>query len=289
MGRPRVSVVVPVHNEAERLPACLEAIAAQDLPPEWVEVLVVDGGSGDGTDDVARRLLADRPWAGAAVLHSASGDRSSNLNVGLDGARAPVLVRVDGRSRIPPHYLGRCLDVLERRPDVAVVGGSQRAVAPAGRPAEVGVARALNNRWATGLARYRRAAGSGEADTVYLGAYRVEQLRAVGGWHRDLAVNEDFDLNRRLRRFGTVWFDAGLAVDYVPRSSLRALLRQYWDFGVGKARYWRVSGDRPRPRQVVLLTAPAVAAAGFVAVLAALGPTAAASFAAAGVALAVAV
>jgi len=267
MANPRVTVVIPVRNEAGRLDDCLAALAAQDLPAAFVEGLVVDGGSTDGTVDDAERLLSGPGWWRPRILHSPAGDRSSNLNVGLAAASAPIVVRVDARSRVPRHYLRRCMLLLDSRPDVAVVGGRQRAIAAGRRPLDVGVARALNNRWGMGLARYRRAGTSGIADTVYLGAYRSAQLRAAGGWRTDLAVNEDFDLNRRLRRQGVVWFDADLTVAYVPRSSIPGLLRQYWDFGTGKARYWRLSGDRPRPRQVLLLTAPVVA----------LGVTAAAS------------
>ena len=262
MARPRVTVVIPVRNEEERLPACLEAVAAQDLPPEQVEVLVIDGGSSDRTVELARRLLFGRGWARAEVLHSPAGDRSSNLNHGLAHAATPVIVRVDARSRVPAHYVRRCLELLTERPDVAVVGGRQHAIAAGRGPVAAGVARALNNRWGMGLSRYRRARTSGEAETVYLGAYRTAQLREAGGWRTDFTVNEDFDLNRRLAPFGKVWFDADLTVAYVPRSSLLGLLRQYWAFGTGKARYWRMSGDRPLPRQAVLLAAPLVGVAG---------------------------
>lgn len=274
MVRPLVTVVIPVRDEAERLPACLEAVAAQDLAPGLVEVLVIDGGSTDGTVDAARRLLAGRGWARAEVLHSPAGDRSSNLNCGLAAASAALVVRVDARSRIPAHYLRWCAKLLEERTDIAVVGGRQRAVASGTRAVEVGVARALNNRWGMGLARYRRAGRSGEADTVYLGAYRTAELRAVGGWNTEFSVNEDFDLNRRLVRFGMVWFDVDLAVDYVPRSSLRFLIRQYWAFGQGKARYWRVSGDRPQLRQLGILAGPMIGLGAFVAAVAQFGPTA---------------
>jgi len=287
--RPLVTVVIPVLNEAVRLPDCLVSVSTQDLPAERVEVLVVDGGSTDGTVDVAERLLAGGGWARAAVLHSAAGDRSSNLNTGLAAASAPVVVRVDARSRIPAHYLRTCLELLDSRTDVAVVGGRQRAVAVGTGAVEVGVARALNNRWGMGLARYRRASASSKADTVYLGAYRIAELRAVDGWNTDFGVNEDFDLNRRLARFGAVWFDASLTVDYVPRASLPSLVGQYWSFGKGKARYWRISGDRPQPRQLVLLAAPVVGLAVFGVVLTALGAGAAAMLVGAGAAVSAAV
>jgi succinoglycan biosynthesis protein ExoA len=51
-----------------------------------------------------------------------------------------------------------------------------------------------------------------------------------------------------------VWFEAGLPVSYVPRSTLGDLYRQYRRFGRWKVRYWRRTGDAPRTRQVALLT-----------------------------------
>src|SRR5262249_38493878 len=112
---------------------------------------------------------------------------------------------------------------------------------------------ALNNRWGMGLSRYRRGAESGAADTVYLGAFRTADLRAVGGWSLEFPTNQDFELNRRMAERGLVWFDAGIPVEDGPRPDLGSLYRQYKRFGAWKVRYWRRTGDRPQPRQVALL------------------------------------
>lgn len=53
-GPPRVSVVVPVFNDAERLQQTLEALRTQTYPDERHEVIVVDNGSTDGSSEVAR-------------------------------------------------------------------------------------------------------------------------------------------------------------------------------------------------------------------------------------------
>jgi hypothetical protein len=103
---------------------------------------------------------------------------------------------------------------------------------------------------------------------VYLGAFRTADLRATGGWNTALTTNQDFELNRRLARTGVVWFDGSLPVEYVPRPDLRALYAQYRRFGSWKARYWRLTGDRPRPRQVVLMVGVPLAAVGTAAVVA---------------------
>ena len=259
---PTVTVLVPARNEERDIEACLEAIAAQDYDREHIDVVVVDGNSSDSTAERARSAI-ERLGLSGKVVHNPAGSTPSNLNVGLAHASGAFLCRVDARSVIPGEYVGRCVDLLTRLPGIAVVGGAQVALAPTADATGVGIARALNNRWAMGLSRYRRAAPSGPSDTVYLGAFRTADLRAVGGWDERLGTNQDFDLNRRLDQHGVVWFDSALNVGYVPRDNVAALFRQYRRFGRWKVRYWRLTHDRPRGRQIVLVAAPPLGGAAF--------------------------
>jgi succinoglycan biosynthesis protein ExoA len=255
-----ISVVVPARDEAGDIARCIRAVAASDWPLDDLEVLVVDGGSCDATVSLAQTELDRHPFRRGEVVSNPTGSTSSNLNTGLDAAEGAVLVRVDARSLVPPAYVRTCVEVLAD-PAVRVVGGRQWTVPRDGSIVATGIARALNNRWGMGLARYRRGAGSGPTDTVYLGAFRTDELRAAKGWDERFGTNQDFELNRRLGRDGTVWFDERLVVGYLPRASIVALARQYHRFGRWKVRYWRVTGDRPRPRQMVLLVGPPLLAA----------------------------
>ena len=258
---PLVTVLVPARNEVTDIGGCLEAIAAQDHPTERLEVLVIDGGSTDGTGDRARQAMVELGLERGSVLANPVASTPSNLNVGLGKAGGSVVCRVDARTVIPSHYVRTCVEVLSGRPDVAVVGGAQVAV-PRDRTARsVGIARALNNRYGMGLSRYRRGARSGESDTVYLGAFRTAELRAAGGWDERLPTNQDFELNRRMAERGLVWFEESLTCGYIPRRSLPELWRQYVRFGSWKVRYWRLTGDRPQLRQLALAGVPPVAGA----------------------------
>lgn len=265
------AVLIPARNERDDIGACLDAVLAQDLPLEQLEVVVVDGGSTDGTAERAAERLAAAGVARWEVVDNPVGTTPSNLNRGLERVTADVVCRVDARSRIPADYVRRCAALLRSRPELAVVGGAQVALPPGVGPVPVGIARALNNRYAMGGSRYRRGAASGGADTVYLGAFRTADLREAGGWDERLGTNQDFDLNRRMSARGLVWFEAGLEVGYLPRPTLGKLAAQYRRFGEGKVRYWYLTGDPPRPRQLVLLGAPLVAGAGGLAVLSRLG------------------
>lgn len=264
---PLVSVVIPARDEASVIGRCLAHVLAQDWPDERLEVLVVDGGSTDGTGEVALAALEGHGLARAEVVPNPAGTTPSNLNAGLAVAEGDYVVRVDARSFVPPDYVRRCVELLATRDDVVVTGGAQVAVSRGSDATSIGIARALNNRYAMGGSAYR-SGRDGPADTVYLGAFRTEDLRRVGGWSTEWLTNQDYELNRRIARDGRlVWVQSSLEVGYLPRPSLRALWQQYRRFGRWKAAYF-FQVEAPRPRQLVLLLGPPVAAVA--AVLAAL-------------------
>lgn len=275
MNAPLVTILVPARDEERWIEHCVASIASQTYPHDRLQVVVViDGDNQDETDVAAKEALAVTDFEHVEVVRNEDGGgTAANLNFGLDRASGEYVCRVDARSRIPRDYVARCVEILEERADIAVVGGSQVAMARLRDPRALGIARALNNRWAMGLSRYRRGAASGPADTVYLGAFRTADLRTVGGWNAEFSTNQDFELNRRMSALGIVWFEAGLPVRYVPRADIASLYRQYRRFGAWKVRYWRRTGDRPRPRQLALAVGvPAAVGAAAVAVAATRGP-----------------
>lgn len=255
---PLVTVLIPARNEERDIEQCLEAVLAQDYPKGRLEVIVVDGASTDRTAAVAARILSNSE-VDARIVRNDVGTTPTNLNMGLDSAAGAVLCRIDARSTVPPDYVRRCVEVLSAHPTVSVTGGSQVAWPRSPSPVHVGIARALNNPWTMGGSRYRRNAESGPADTVYLGAFRTEQLRSAGGWDPRFLTNQDFELNQRMRHFGTVWYQAGLPVGYAPRASISEVFKQYQRFGRWKAKYWRWTGRRVEPRQQLLLALPPLA------------------------------
>lgn len=272
MAEPRVTVLVPARDEEADIAGCIDAIGGQDYPLADIQLIVVDAASGDDTRAEAIRAAARHGFGEVLVLDNPARGRSAGLNIGLGAARGSYLARVDARSRISPGYIRTCEALIEARPEIGVVGGSQSARARSSRPVDVGIAGALRNRWATGMSRYRRASTSGPSDTVWMGFFRTAELRSLGGWDEAFALNEDYELNSRYRKAGrTVWFDASLRTDYLPRASLHGLARQYFRFGRVKGMWW-ARGQRPAPRQVALLAAPVALGAVLARAMGRLGP-----------------
>jgi succinoglycan biosynthesis protein ExoA len=253
---PRVTVVVPMYDEALDIEGCIEAIASQDWPRDLLQLVLVDGAS---SDDTVARATAAAQRAGlrdVVLVRNPARRTSVGLNRGLAAATGEYLVRVDARSRVQPDHVRRVVTTLATRADVGVAGGAQVAVARSNQPGDRAIARALNHRWLMGLARYRGASTSGPADTVWMGAFRTADLQRLGGWSETHIINEDYDLNTRVRQGGgLVWYDAGLRSGYLARRQIRLVARQYLRFGRAKGTLWR-AGARPNARQAMLVAAP---------------------------------
>ena len=129
-GPDLVTVLVPAYNEAAEIEHCINAIAAQSVGAERIQLVVVDGDSDDGTAALAAAGGASPVCRGAGARQPGS-IHPSSLNLGLAEARGQVLCRVDARAFIPPDYVRRCVELLEDR-RIAVVGGVQLAVATPG-------------------------------------------------------------------------------------------------------------------------------------------------------------
>jgi succinoglycan biosynthesis protein ExoA len=259
---PLVSVVIPALNEAEDIAGCIDALAAQDYPLSSIEILLVDGDGEDATVERAQAAAAPRGFKGFRALRNPRRRTSCALNVGLAEAAGEVLVRIDARSRVEPHYVRTCVEVLADRPEVGEIGGAQLAIPRTANVVDVGLARAQRNRITSGFSRYRRATSSVAAEHVWMGTFRTEELRALGGWDDATALNEDFELSQRYIKAGkVVWFDARLQSGYLARATIPALARQHFYFGRVKGMWW-ARGRRPLARQVALIALPPTALIG---------------------------
>jgi rSAM/selenodomain-associated transferase 2 len=171
----RLSVVVPVLNEAAGIAATLKALAP--LRAQGHEVLVVDGGSADATAALAAPL-AD------AVLHSARG-RARQMNAGAAAATGEVLLFLHADTTLPQQADAAIAQAMSAgahwgRFDVRISGHS--ALLPV-------IAALMNAR--------SRITGIATGDQAIF--VRRTLFSAQGGY-ADLPLMEDIELSARLRR-----------------------------------------------------------------------------------------
>src|SRR5205814_7893874 len=110
--QPAVSVVVPVRNEADNVRPLTDEIAAA-LAGRWsFELIYVNDGSTDGTEDALNALKADRPWL-RQIKHASSCGQSAAVRSGVIAARAPLVATLDGDGQNDPSFIPALLQAFE--------------------------------------------------------------------------------------------------------------------------------------------------------------------------------
>ncbi|MBW3619452.1 MAG: glycosyltransferase family 2 protein [Actinobacteria bacterium] len=243
---PSVAVVVPARDSAATLETAVRSALSQEVPGD-LEVVIAVGPSADDTEAVAARLAGEDErvrW-----IANPAGITPVGLNAAIAASTGEVVVRLDAHARLEPGYIATAVEVL-RDTGAANVGGTQRPVADAGFARAV--AAAMASPVGAGGAAYRTGRTPADVETVYLGVFRREALDRVGGYDPALVRNQDYELNHRLREAGgRVHFHPALAVDYRPRGSIRALARQYHDYGAWKRVVLRRHPSSVKLRQLV--------------------------------------
>ncbi len=117
-ARPEVSVIVPAHNEEPALRALVGRVRETlDREGKTWELIVVDDGSRDGTEDVLRAMHADDPRVRVRILRTRHG-KSAALDVGLRAARGDVFVTMDADLQDQPEEIPVLLRALDGGLDV---------------------------------------------------------------------------------------------------------------------------------------------------------------------------
>ena len=223
---PAISVILPVLNESKYLEEAVNAILDQDFAG-LLEIIVAVGPSHDGTEKIAHDLAGKD--SRVVVVANPTGRTAAGLNLAVAATRYSIIVRVDGHSKIPRNYLSLAFEILKETGAVNVGG----IMAAEGQSIfENSVARAMRSPLGVGASRFHTGGGSGSVDTVYLGAFRKQALLAVGGFDERFTRAQDWELNFRLRKAGgVIYFDPRLIVTYRPRGTVKALAKQYFEYG----------------------------------------------------------
>jgi len=238
---PFVSVLVPMRNEQRRIARCLDSILQTDYSKQKMEILVIDGLSTDGSGRIVESYC--RRYSFIHLLDNPRQMQAAALNLGLGRAKGRIIIRMDAHTVYAPDYIRQCVLALETT-GAASVGGRQRAIGSGYLGNAIGAA--FSSAFAAGDAKYRYSQVEQWVDTVYLGAWRTQTLRDIGGFNEEWAVNEDYELNYRLRRNGgRILLSPKINCCYYVRGSLSDLARQYLRYG-----FWKVKTVAAHPRSL---------------------------------------
>lgn len=210
----RLSVVIPVHNDATGLSECLSALKASASP--GTEIIVVDDASTDETPRVAESF-------GVRVLRlMRNSGPAAARNYGARHAGGDIVFFVDADVMVAPEALRRVEAVFREQPDLAAVFGSYDA-----RPRAKGMISQYRNL----LHHFVHQNGHSEASTFWAGcgAIRRTVFDSIGGFDEKKFLRpsiEDIELGYRLRQCGQrILLDKALQGTHLKRWNLYSLIR----------------------------------------------------------------
>ena len=214
-----IAVIIPVLNEQKALPALLPVL----IPLGFEEIIVVDGGSRDGTVDMARKMLESTSDSRYRIISGPCG-RASQMNTGAALADSEILVFLHADTQMPDNARQVITDAMD---DPQCVGGRFDVRFPQDTGYAWMVSRLMNlrSRWS----------GIFTGDqTMFV---RRSVFEKLGGF-ANIPLMEDIEFSSRLKRVGTI---ASLRVKVITsfrrweqQGPLRTIVRM-WTL---RAWYW---------------------------------------------------
>lgn len=221
-----IAVIIPVLNEqkalAELLPALLSSFGFEEL-------IIVDGGSGDHTTDVARTICQSAPDVHTQIINGPRG-RASQMNAGAALAKSDILVFLHADTQLP-HNAGQV--VAKAMDDQGCVGGRFDVRFPRDTGYAWMVSRLMNlrSRWS----------GISTGDQAMF--VRRSVFEELGGF-ANIPLMEDIEFSRRLKRVGTIASLRAKVVTSFRRWDLHGPLRTIVRMWTLRAWYWLGSDPR---------------------------------------------
>ncbi len=245
-----ILVGIPALNEVAHIADCIRSVLRGAPELEDVKIVVADGGSRDGTRAEVERLQQELP-----NLHLISNPeklQAAAMNRIAQETTEPhhrVMVRVDAHSIYPDNYV---LDVARQLVERQVAGLATTMDATGGNCFQRASAWIVDTKLGSGGSGHRGGAKSGYVNHGHHAGMDLEWYRKIGGYDVAFSHNEDAEFDHRLTEAGgKIWLAADIRLKYDMRPTPKALWRQYWNYGRGRAQNIKKHRMRPQLRQMI--------------------------------------
>ncbi len=252
----RTLLVIPCLNEEVTIEPLLRKLNGQRGSMDML-IVVADGGSTDGTQEIVQGLLAE--ISDLILIDNPKRIQSAAINLAVDrfGEGRDYLIRIDAHGDYPDNYCQALIEeAVAMQADSVVVGMETVGFGLFQKATAV----AQNSKLGNGGSKHRAGGGGEWVDHGHHALMRIAAFRAVGGYDESFSHNEDAELDFRLRAAAfRIWMTGKTYMTYYPRASASALFRQYLGYGRGRAKNLIKHRSIPKLRQAIpLAVAPVV-------------------------------
>jgi glycosyltransferase involved in cell wall biosynthesis len=207
-----ISFIIPTYNSAKTIEKCLDSISKQKCSKE---IIVVDGGSSDGTTKIAEKF-------NTRLITDSGGKISTARNIGLRSAKGRYIAFIDSDVSLPGKWVKNALELIEKDDTLAGVGG------PGVSPEKSLVSNSINE------LLYGKTPGE-ERFVKSLATMNVMYRKsAIAGqfFNETLETGEDPEFNFRLLKRGyRLLFSSKLKVWHDHPMTLGGLVKKWYNYG----------------------------------------------------------
>lgn len=240
------SIIVPIRNEEYFVKNFLLNIEKQTMKKSEFEVILLDGMSTDFTKNEINKIKEHLTFE-LVIVDNPKKIIPSALNIGYRMAKGHIIIRLDVHSNMKESYLEHLTTTFKLHPDCCNIGG--RTIATGYDDMSKQIAFALNTPIGVGGAKFRYAQEITEVDSVFPGIFHKKDLDLIEGWNENWLVNEDAELNYRLKEYTKkrikVIPDEKMQIEYYPRRTLKDFAKQYFRYGL-----WRNKTNVKHPESM---------------------------------------
>ena len=225
-----ISILIPVYNEAQYIRACLESIIQSDYPKSEMEIIVIDGGSGDETVQIVQAYQVKHPYI--KILRNPKKIVPVSMNIGIKEAKGDYIVRLDAHAAYPKEYFSKLI-VWHQKLDAANVGGVVITEVQHPSPKANAIKKVLSHPLGVGNSDFRVGVDEvKEVDTVPFGCYPREIFAKYGLYDERLVRNQDIELNKRIMNAGgKIYLIPEISCTYYARENFTALAKNNYANG----------------------------------------------------------
>lgn len=249
MTKKTILVVIPCLNEAAHIGRLLK----QFCKIKNVLIVVSDGGSNDGTQDIVKNYIIDN--INIRLIHNEKKIQSAGVNIAvkLFGTDSDYFIRIDAHADYPDNFITSLIQSAEMTHADSVV----IAMDTVGKTNLQKVfAVTQNSKLGNGGSAHRNIKNEGFwVDHGHHALMRVSAFNKVDGYDESFVANEDAELDFRLVKSGfKIWLTSTTFMTYYPRDTFSGLFKQYYKYGIGRASNVIKHKTIPKVRQLIPLS-----------------------------------
>lgn len=227
---PKISVIVATYNRDHLITRALIALVGQDMPKDFFEIIIVNDGSNDKTEEKVKNFInQDTSTNIAAITLGKNLGSSYARNVGILYARGEFIAITDDDCIVPKNWLSDFIEAFKKHPEIIAVGGGKKpyrdnAVKPSQYDTFMFWRRLPYMKTEFKSTEINPFNNCGDTANV---CYKKSALKKVGGFNHCLKTWNDWELKMRLHQLGAPLLYRPIFVLHEADLGFRKFIR-YW-------------------------------------------------------------